>query len=146
LDCRDKMQQSFYDEKQQIDKQRESADVIYKCFMSSDPTTLNTIIKEIRDLTLAEFPSGSERLRAMINRALDGDSRIAKHGALLFGLYLTPEYANKLMKESKVDPARFRCYYTQHLPKMCQDHLNGKPRFDSMQAFVEEARVRYIII
>ena len=86
MDCRDKMQQSFYDEKQQIDKQRESADVIYKCFMSSDPTTLHTIIKEIRDLTLAEFPSGSERLRAMINRALDGDSRIAKHGALLFGL------------------------------------------------------------
>ena len=71
MDCRDKMQQSFYDEKQQIDKQREAADVIYKCFMSSDPTTLNTVIREIRDLTLAEFPSGSERLRAMLNRALD---------------------------------------------------------------------------
>ena len=48
--------------------------------------------------------------------------------------------ANKLVKESKVDPARFRCYYTKHLPNMCQDHLNGKPRFDSMQAFVEASK------
>ncbi len=140
------MQQSFYDEKQAIDQKREEADLIYKCFMCPDATALDTVIREIRDLTLAEFPKGSERLRTMLNRALTTDSRIAKHGALLFGLYLTPEYANKLLKEAKVDPARFRCYYTQHLPKMCQDHLNGKPRFDSMQAFVEEARVRYIII
>lgn len=140
------MQQSFYDEKQKIDKQREDADIIYKCFMSSDTSALNTIIREIRDLTLAEFPSGSDRLRSMLNRALEDESRIAKHGALLFGLYLTPDYANKLVKEARVDPGRFRCYYTQHLPKMCQDHLNGRPRFDSMQAFVEEARVRYIII
>tara|TARA_B110000008_G_C16728337_1_gene467673 strand:+ start:76 stop:498 length:423 start_codon:yes stop_codon:yes gene_type:complete len=140
------MQQSFYDEKQTIDRQREDADLIYKCFMCPDPTALNIVIREIRDLTLAEFSNGSERLRTMLNRALSTESRIAKHGALLFGLYLTPDYANKLIQEAKVDPARFRCYYTQHLPTMCQDHLNGKAKFDSMQAFVEEARVRYIII
>lgn len=140
------MQQSFYEEKQALDKQRESADLLYKCFMADDTNVLNTVIREIRDLTLAEFPNSSERLRSMLNRALDDKSRIAKHGALLFGLYLTPGYANKLVQEGKVEPMRFRYYYTHHLPEMCQNHLNGKAKFDSLQAFVEEARVRYIII
>ncbi len=140
------MQQSFYEEKQSLDKQRENADLLYKCFMSEDTTSVDTIIREIRDLTLAEFPQGSERLRNMLNRALEDKSRIAKHGALLFGLYLTPDYANRLVQEGKVEPMRFRYYYTKHLPDMCQNHLNGKAKFDSLQAFVEEARVRYIII
>lgn len=140
------MQQSFYDEKQSLDKQRQSADMLYRCFMDSDTSTVDTAIREIRDLTLAEFTSASERLRNMLNRAIEDKSRVAKHGALLFGLYLTPNYANKLVQEARVEPHRFREYYTKHLPQMCQDHLNGKARFDSMQAFVEEARVRYIII
>ena len=140
------MQQSFYEEKQALDKQRESADLLYKCFMSGDTSVLNTVIREIRDLTMAEFPNSSERLRTMLNRALEDKSRIAKHGALLFGLYLTPDYANKLVQDGKVEPIRFRHYYTCHLPEMCQNHLNGKAKFDSLQAFVEEARVRYVII
>lgn len=140
------MQQSFYEEKQSLDKQREEADLIYKCFMDENTSALDTVIREIKDLTLAEFPNGSERLRKMLTRSLETRSRIAKHGAFLFGLYLTPEYANRLVKEGRVDTNRFREYYTRHLPTMCQAHLNGQPKFDSMQAFVEEARVRYIII
>jgi len=140
------MQQSFYEVKQQYDTQREEADVIYKCFMSKDTRELDKIIKEIKDLTLAEFPQASKRLRDMMDRTAHGDSRIAKHALLLFGLYLTPMYAKKLVDESLVDPHRFTYYYQQHLPQLCQDHLNGKPRVDSLQAFVEEARTRYIII
>jgi len=140
------MQQSFYEEKQKLDKQREDADIIYKSFMDPNTATVDTIIREIRDLTLAEFPEASDRLRSMLNRALQDKSRVAKHAAMLFGLMLTPQYANMLLQEVKVDPNRFRHYYTAHLPVMCQNHLNGKPKFDSLQAFVEEARVRYIII
>ena len=140
------MQQSFYEEKQNLDKKRQEADVLYKCFMDTDTDTLDTILREIKDITLAQFTQASERLRKMLSRALQDKSRVAKHGALLFGLFLTPEYANRLVKEVRVDPKRFTHYYTTHLPAMCQDHLNGKPKFDSLQAFVEEARVRYIII
>ena len=140
------MQQSFYEVKQQYDTQQEEADIIYKCFMSKDTRELDKIIKEIKDLTLAEFPQASKRLRDMMDRTAHGDSRIAKHGLLLFGLYLTPMYAKKLVDESLVDPQRFQYYYQYHLPQLCQDHLNGKPRVDSLQAFVEEARTRYIII
>ena len=140
------VKKSFYEEKQMIDKNRENTDVIYKAFMDKDTAVLDHMIKEIRDLTVAEFPQASNRLRDMINRALEDKSRVAKHGVLLFGLYLTPNYANKLLQEAKVDPTRFREYYTKHLGQMCQHHLNGKAKFDSMQAFVEEARTRYIII
>ena len=140
------MEKSFYEEKRALDKQRENADVMYKAFMDKDTTVLDTMIKELKDLTMAEFPNSSNRLRDMLTRCMEDKSRVAKHGALLFGLYLTPEYANKLVRDARVDPTRFRNYYTQHLGQMCQDHLNGKAKYDSMQAFVEEARVRYIII
>ena len=140
------MQQSFYEVKQQYDAQREKADILYRCFMSKDTRDLNKILQEIKNLTLAEFPQASKRLRAMMERAETGDSRIAKHAMLLFGLYLTPTYAKKLVDDALVDPQRFQYYYQYHLPLLCQDHLNGKPRVDSLQAFVEEARTRYIII
>jgi hypothetical protein len=140
------MQTSFYEEKQQLDKKREEADVIYRAFMDKNTQCLDNIIREIRDLTLAEFTKASNRLRKMLQRALQDKSRVAKHAAMLFGLYLTPDYANKLLQEAKVDPQRFSEYYQHHLPQMCQNHLNGKSKFDSMQAFVEEARTAYIII
>mgnify|MGYP001158547254 FL=1 len=140
------MQTSFYEEKQQLDKKREEADVIYRAFMDKNTQCVDNIIREIRDLTLAEFTQASNRLRKMLQRALQDKSRVAKHAAMLFGLYLTPDYANKLLQEAKVDPQRFSAYYQHHLPQMCQNHLNGKSKFDSMQAFVEEARTAYIII
>ena len=140
------MQTSFYEEKQQLDKKREEADAIYRAFMDKNTQCVDNIIREIRDLTLAEFTQASNRLRKMLQRALEDKSRVAKHAAMLFGLYLTPDYANKLLQEAKVDPQRFSAYYQHHLPQMCQNHLNGKSKFDSMQAFVEEARTAYIII
>ncbi len=140
------MQRSFYEVKQQYDTQREQSDIIYRCFMSKNTQDLDKIITEIKNLTLAEFPQASKRLRKMMDRAETSHSRIAKHAMLLFGLYLTPQYAKKLVDDSLVDPQRFQYYYQYHLPQLCQDHLNGKPRVDSLQAFVEEARTRYIII
>ncbi len=140
------MQQSFYEVKQQYDTQREQSDIIYRCFMSKNTHDLDKIITEIKNLTLAEFPQASKRLRKMMDRTETSHSRIAKHAMLLFGLYLTPQYAKKLVDESLVDPQRFQYYYKYHLPQLCQDHLNGKPKVDSLQAFVEEARTRYIII
>ena len=140
------MQRSFYEVKQQYDTQREQSDIIYRCFMSKNTRDLDKIITEIKNLTLAEFPQASKRLRKMMDRAETSHSRIAKHAMLLFGLYLTPTYAKKLVDESLVDPQRFQYYYQYHLPQLCQDHLNGKPKVDSLQAFVEEARTRYIII
>ena len=140
------MQRSFYEVKQQYDTQREQSDIIYRCFMSKNTQDLDKIITEIKNLTLAEFPQASKRLRKMMDRAETSHSRIAKHAMLLFGLYLTPQYAKKLVDESLVDPQRFQYYYQYHLPQLCQDHLNGKPKVDSLQAFVEEARTRYIII
>lgn len=140
------MQTSFYEEKQQLDKKRESADVIYRSFMDKNTHCLDNIIREIKDLTLAEFPQSSNRLRKMLQRALEDKSRVAKHAAMLFGLYLTPNYANKLLQEAQVDPQRFSIFYQHHLPQMCQAHLNGQNKFDSLQAFVEEVRTIYIII
>jgi len=140
------MQRSFYDIKDEEDTKREESDFLYNCFMCKNTGVIDTALKEIRDLTYAEFPQVSKRLKTMLDRAIKDNCRIAKHGALLFGLYLTPKYTDKLIRESRVDPLKFRYYIQQHLAPMCQQHLNGEEKMDSLQAFVEEARTRYIIL
>ncbi len=139
------MQRSFYDLKDEEDATHEETDFLYNCFMCKNTTVVDTALTEIRDLTFAEFPQMSSRLKTMLDRAIKDDCRIAKHGALLFGLYLTPKYVQKLINESRVDPQKFTLYM-HHLAIMCQNHLNGEDKMDSLQAFVEEARVNYIIL
>ena len=138
--------QSIYDEKDELERKRQESDLIYNCFMNKDETKLNKTIKEIYDLTIAEFPQASKRFRTMIERSMSDKPRVAKHAVLLFGLYLTPIYAQRLVSESKVDVNRFQYYYQYHLPQLCQSHLNGEEKVDSLQAFVEEARIRYVIL
>lgn len=140
------MQRSFYDLKDEEDKLHEDSDFLYNCFMSKNTVTLNTALKEIRDITYAEFPKISKRWKNILERAINDECRIAKHGALLFGIYLTPSYVEKLIRESRVNPQKMQYFIQVHLAPMCQQHLNGEEKMDSMQAFVEEARMRYIIM
>lgn len=140
------MQRSFYDLKDEEDGRREDSDFLYNCFMSKNTDVLNTALQEIKDLTCAEFTQISKRFKGVFERAIQDECRIAKHGALLFGIYLTPKYVEKLIRENRVDPQKFQYFIQIHLAPMCQQHLNGEKRMDSMQAFVEEARMRYIIM
>lgn len=139
------MQKSLYDLKDEEDARRRGSDFIYHCFTSKDTTELNQAIRNIRDLTLAEFPQASKLLREMFERAINSDCRSAKHGTLLFGLYLTPQYAMKIVGDAKVDPTVFK-EYMEELTTLCHNHLNGEANFDSLQAFVEQARTTYEIL
>jgi hypothetical protein len=137
---------SIYDKKDTLEKQRMDSDLIYHCLMSKDETILNKTIQDIYDLTVAEFPQASQRFRTMMSRVISDKPRVAKHAALMFGLYLTPAYAQRLVTEAKVDVHRFQYFYTYDLPRLCTAHLNGAEKVDSLQAFVEEIRIQYIII
>jgi hypothetical protein len=139
------MQKSLYELKDEEDERRRQSDFIYHCFTSKDTTELNKAIRNIRDLTLAEFPQGSKLMREMFERVINSDCRSAKHATLLFGLYLTPQYVSKIVGGAEVDPSVFK-EYMEELTNLCHNHLNGEANFDSLQAFVEQARTTYEIL
>lgn len=142
--CTYKMnQQSMYDIAQSYENVKMESDVIYNAFMNKDSTELDKMIKEILDITNTKFPDLSTRFKEMTTLTLTDKSRVSKHALLMFGLYLTPEYAKTLVSpRPKVDPNKFKHFYMYVLPDLCQKHLNG--HFTSLQEFVEYIRPAYI--
>ena len=137
------MAQSMYDVAEHYEKHKMEADVLYDAFMNKDTTKLNKMCKEILDMVNAKHPSLSEGFKKYTELTLVDNARISKHALLLFGLYLTPEYAKSLVTPvPKVDVNKFQTYYSQILPTICQQHLNG--HFTSLQEFVEYAIQAYI--
>jgi hypothetical protein len=135
--------QSLYDLARSFESKKMESDALYNAFMNKDPSELNKMIQEIVDVTTQKYPDMSSRFKEMADLTLRDKSRIAKHGFLLFGLYLTPEYAKTLVTPvPKVNPHKFQVFYATILPKLCQQHLNGQ--FTSLQEFVEYARPAYI--
>jgi hypothetical protein len=135
--------QSLYDLSESYELKKMESDALYNAFMNKDPSELNKMIQDIVDVTMKKYPDMSSRFKEMADLTLRDKSRIAKHGFLLFGLYLTPEYAKTLVTPiPKVDPNKFQAFYASVLPQLCQQHLNG--HFTSLQEFVEYARPAYI--
>ena len=139
------MEKSMYDICQMHDMQRMEADVIYKAFFSRDTSELDKMLQEIHEITVSKISNLSTTYRKLTDRTIRSDARIAKHAYLLFGLYLTPEYARTLVEPTpRVDPVKFRKYYSVEIPKMCNNWFNGI--YTSLQEFVEDARTTYIIM
>ena len=133
----------MYDVAESHEKRKMEADILYDAFMNRDPTKLNKMCKEILDIVNNTFPSLSARFKEYTKLTLEDNARVSKHALLLFGLYLTPDYAKSLVHPTpKVDPNKFQLFYSQILPKICQQHLNG--HFTSLQEFVEYAIPAYI--
>jgi len=120
------------------------SDVLYKAFFHRDTAELDKMIDEIIRITKTNISGLSKTYYELSERTMNDDARISKHAYLLFGLYLTPEYAKTLLEPKPiVNPVRFRHFYTVELPKLCNQWLNGV--FMSLQEFVEEARTVYVI-
>lgn len=138
------MTESMYDVFERHESQRMEADVIYKAFFHRDTTELDKMVDEIIRITKSTIPGLSKTYHELSERTLNDDARISKHAYLLFGLYLTPEYAKTLMEPNPmVNPVRFHYFYTIELPNLCNKWFNGV--FTSLQEFVEEARTVYVI-
>jgi hypothetical protein len=138
------MSESIYDLFEAHDFQRMESDVLYKAFFHRDTSELDKMIDEIIRITKTNISGLSKTYYELSERTMNDDARISKHAYLLFGLYLTPEYAKTLLEPKPiVNPVRFRHFYTVELPKLCNQWLNGV--FMSLQEFVEEARTVYVI-
>lgn len=139
------MNQSLYDVGNGYEELKVKSDVIYNSFMNKDTTQLDNMIREIKEITDKKYPDLSNRYKEFSDRTLNDNVRIAKHAFLLFGLFMTPEYAKSLITPTpKVDPVKFELFYRIELPVLCTNLQNGV--FTSLQEFVESARTTYIIL
>lgn len=139
------MNQSIYDVATGYEELKTKSDVIYDAFMNRDTTNLDKMLSEIKEITEKKYPELSNRYKELTERTVCDSVRVAKHGMLLFGLYMTPEYAKTLVTPTpKVNPVKFELFYRTELPVLCNKLLNGV--FSSLQEFVENARTIYIII
>ena len=138
--------QSIYDVSTAYDTVKQEADIIYNVFINRDTTTLDEMLQKIDDINQEKFTNLSNRYKQVVGRTIhDKDVRVAKHAMLMFGLYMTPEYAITLVKPTpKVNPIKFEVFYRVELPNLCEKLLNG--HFTSLQEFVESARTTYIIL
>jgi len=139
------MNQSLYDIGGSYEELRIQSDVIYNAFMNKDTTELDKMISDIHKITSEKHPELSQRYKDMTERTIGDPIRIAKHAYLLFGLFMSPEYAKSLVVPTpKVNPVKFELFYKTELPKLCTNLQNGV--FTSIQEFVENARTAYIVL
>lgn len=137
------MAQSIYDVAEYNEKQKMEADVLYNVFMNKDTTVLDKMCKEILDIINNKYPHLSNGFKKYTQMTLTDNARVSKHALLLFGLWLTPDYAKTLVTPvPKLDPNKFQVFYSTILPQMCHQHLNG--HFTSLQQFVESIIPAYI--
>lgn len=139
------MSRSMYEVCEDYDAQRMKADLLLRVFWSESTEEIDKINQEIMEITQRRFPTISARFKALSQRTLSDTARSAKHAYLLFGLYLTPEYAQTLVRPTpKVNPTKFGIFYTEKLPTLCNDLLTGV--YASLAEFVEIARSEYILL
>lgn len=139
------MSRSMYDACEEYDAQRMKADLLLRVFWTESTEELDKIIEEIMSITQTTFPTISNRFKELSQRTLTDKSRSAKHAYLLFGLYLTPSYAQTLISPTpKVDPTKFAIFYKEKLPTLCNNLLTGV--YASLAEFVELARSDYILL
>jgi hypothetical protein len=137
------MSQSIYDVAEYNEKQKMKADIIYDAFMNKDTTNMDKMCKEILELVNSRYPNLSDGFKKYTDMTLTDDARISKQALLLFGLWLTPDYAKTLVTPTpKLNPNKFQVFYSTILPKMCNQLLTG--HFTSLQEFVEFAIPTYI--
>ena len=139
------MSLSMYEACEEYDAQRMKADLLLRVFWSEGTEEIDKINREIMEITQQRFPTISARFQALSQRTLTDNARSAKHAYLLFGLYLTPEYAQTLVHPTpQVDPTKFGIFYTEKLPALCNGLLTGV--YASLAEFVEIARSSYILL
>lgn len=133
----------MYDVAEHFQDQKMKADILYDAFMNKDTTNLDKMCSDILALVNERYPKMSNTFKEVTQQTMTDNARISKHALLLFGLWLTPDYAKTLVHpEPKLDPNKFQQFYSTILSQACQNHLNG--HFTSLQEFVEYIIPAYI--
>ena len=140
--------QSLYEAYQDIHEKKKESDVIFRVLMDEDTKEIDKILIALSEEAKKEFPNLSTRFDKYVKRTITEKqlcARTAKHGLFFLFLFLNKKYADTLIESPpKVDPQKFKNFYENHLPRLCNMLLDSS--IQGLQAFVERARSVYFKI
>lgn len=133
----------LYQQAQNIERKRENADLMYNVIMNPDGKELQKAV-EYFVKKIKERPNNSKRMQEMLNIALNDRNRLLKHSLIFFALQLEPWAVKYFMEDNKSPPEKISNFVSNDLKTAIELLLKGS--FTSLQAFVEDARWRYITL
>lgn len=133
----------LYQQAQNIETKRENADLMYNVIMNPDGKELQKAV-EYFVKKIKERPNNSKRMQEMLNIALNDRNRLLKHSLIFFALQLEPWAVKYFMEDNKSPPEKISNFVSNDLKTAIELLLKGS--FTSLQAFVEDARWRYITL
>lgn len=140
--------QSIYDAYMDIHEKKKESDLIFRIMMDESTDEIDKILIAFLESSKKEFPKLSSRFIKVATRTIEEKhlcARTAKHGVFFLFLFLNKEYADSLIASPpQVDPQKFKNFYENHLPKLCNMLLDST--ITSLQDFVERTRSIYFKI
>ena len=137
--------QSIYDAYMNIHEKKKESDLIFRVLMEENTDEIDKILIAFLKKSTEEFPNLSSRFRKVTLRSIKEKqlcARAIKHGLFFLFLFLNKDYADTLIASPpQVDPQKFKNFYENHLPKLCNMLLDST--ITSLQDFVERTRSIY---
>jgi len=128
-----------------VEVNREKSDLLYHLINNIEAKTLDDICAQIGKLVLNKYVGPSIRLQQMLQKAVQNDDRIGKHGLLFFALLQEPETRQLFMEDTpRVPPEKFKRFIDVELPLLVTKLTDGA--FTSLRAFTEDARWTYVTL
>lgn len=133
----------LYHQAQNIESKRENADLMYNIIMNEDGKDLQDAVMHFAAL-LKKRKNISNRMKSMLDIVCADKNRLLKHSLIFFALSLEPWAVKYFMKDNKTPPEKISNFVSNDLKGGIDQLLKGS--FTSLQAFVEDARWRYITL
>jgi len=138
----------LYHQAEKIEQARMSKDLLYRVIMDPDTTELNKAVKHFVTMIRKHRTDGGKLSSRRMNRMLDlcqaDTNRLMKHSLILFGLQLEPWAVNYFMEQNRCPPEKLSSFISTELKDAVSQLLKGS--YTSLQAFVEDARWRYVVL
>lgn len=139
----------LYNQADNIEKSRQSKDLLYNVFMNSDTEELQkTTVLFAKNIKESDRFSGdnkmSKRMERMLDVAVSDSNRLLKHSLILFALQMENWAVKYFMEDNKSPPEKVSQFVSQDLKEAVNLLLKGS--YTSLQAFVEDARWRYVTL
>ena len=139
----------LYNQAEKIESERRKKDLLYNVFMNPEPTDLqNTVeffVKNIK--TSGRFSDDnkmSKRMQRMLDVTVSDNNRLLKHSLILFALQMENWAVKYFMDDNKSPPEKVSQFVSVDLKETVNLLLKGS--YTSLQAFVEDARWRYVTL
>ena len=138
----------LYHQAEKIEQTRMSQDLLYRVIMDPDMTELNKAVthftKTIRENRTNNGKLSSTRMNRMLDLCEADPNRLLKHSLILFALQLEPWAVTYFMEHNRSPPEKLSSFVSTELKDAVSQLLKGS--YTSLQAFVEDARWRYVVL